>query len=258
MNIIETKTITKQLFTDDRTKHIPVCWVGGSGLGKTTQAKKLAEELQLPLVYLTVRTDDALGINMIRDGALHHVPHHKLAKVFDTPTFIYIDELNRADRYARAQVMELLGERTIGGEPVHPDTVVVVTVNPESEAYEVTELDQALKTRVVPIPVTFDAELSLQYAKENRLHAMVSYLQSVPDTLNEELVWHITKPDTRILEYLALVVQVSPTASEIVSFVLQDNASHFIGGVINPSTIDVYDVTAPRFGVDLKPSTRKV
>lgn len=257
MNIIEAKTLTNTLFTDNRTKHIPVCWVGGSGLGKTTQAKQLAKELKLPLVYLTVRTDDALGINLIKDGALHHIPHTKLASVFKKPSLIYIDELNRADRYARAQVMELLGERTIGGEPVHPDTVVVVTVNPESEAYEVTELDQALKTRVVPIPVSFDVALSKEYARERGLTGMYSYLEAAPDTLNEELVWHISKPDTRMLEYLSLITQVSAAASEVVTFVLQENAKYFIGTQINPDTAIVYDVASPRFGVGTKAAKQK-
>jgi hypothetical protein len=129
--------------------------------------------------------------------------------------------------------MELLGERTLGGVAIHPDCRLLVTVNPETSDYEVNELDQALKTRVVALPIHFDLQVSTEYAELHSLTAMAAFINACPDLMNEKLEWHIPKPDPRLLEYLALVTnEIGYDAREIVEFALKENACHFPTDVV--------------------------
>lgn len=229
MNIEQAKKTTISIFKDQPT--LAICWVGGSGIGKTETAQTLAEPLGLKWVYAPIRSEDAMGTNLpnAERTQMDFVPHTRLAQGFNTPCLLYFDEWNRIDRYARAAMLEVVGERTLGGRPLHPKTCILLTVNGEGDhggvSYDVTEVDQAAKTRCIPIPVHADAALSAQWAAGKGFVAMANWLQKHPEKLNEELVWHLPKPDPRILTKLnqLLLVEGIPAAlnNEIMDFVLK-------------------------------------
>lgn len=225
MNIEQARQVTVEIFNHDPS--LVVCWVGGSGLGKTTQAKQLPSFLHKTkeFIYAPIRTEDAMGMNLPSSdrSEMSFTPHSRLARAIQNPAVVYLDELNRVERYTRAALMELLGERTVGGIPLHPETNLLLTLNDESDAYDTIEGDKAFKTRVIPIPVRIDHELSKKYAIGKGFAQMAAYIQSFPETLNEELTWSI-KPDTRFLEYLnrvALIESIDMALSnEIMYFAL--------------------------------------
>jgi len=228
MNINQAKEITKEIFIHD--PKLVVCWVGGSGLGKTTMARALAEELAKPLVYAPIRTEDAMGLNMPNTArtSIEFMPHKRMADAIKKPSMIYLDEVNRVDRQSRTALMELLGERTIGGKPINAGTNILLTLNDESENYDTIEGDKAFKTRCIPIPVYFDANISIAYAKGKGFKRMEQFLIKNPQVLNEKLTWNM-KVDTRFLEYLDRLSQVNsiPVSlyNEVVNFSLEKNVA---------------------------------
>jgi len=231
MNIEKAKQVTIQIFKSK--PKIPICWVGGSGIGKTTMAKKIHEELNYDFIYLPLRTEDAMGLNLpnAKRDEVSFVAHERLRRAIKTKALIYIDEFNRMERYTRAAVMELIGERTVGGEPIHKDTIILLTMNDESENYETLEGDKAFKTRIVPIPVETDQEQLIGWANEKKYDKMAAYIQKFPETLNEELTWHLKRPDPRFLEYLQLVYDVNlPNTehNEIMKFALGEHAAPYM------------------------------
>lgn len=201
MNIKQAKEVTKAIFKSEPT--LVVCWVGGSGLGKTTMARDLCDDLGKKWAYAPIRTEDAMGLNLpnkARDE-IDFVPHRRMAAAVEEEAFIYVDELNRVDRHARTAVMELLGERSIGGIKLHPKSTILLTLNDESENYDTIEGDKAFKTRCVCLPVEFDADTSFEWAKKKGYARMADFIKKNPQALNEKVTWSV-KPDTRLLEYL--------------------------------------------------------
>lgn len=199
MNIIQAKELTIETF-----KHkpfIPLCWVGGSGIGKTTVAKEIAGEMGLNFSYVPLRSDDVMGLNLpSKDRSeINFIPHKRLHGALDKPTLLYLDEYNRADRYTRTALMELIGERTVGGTKLHPQSVLLITMNDEGEQYDTNECDQAYKTRCIHIPVMADSELSAKWAEEQGLAVMKDWLEKFPAQILEPLAWKAPKPDPRLL-----------------------------------------------------------
>ena len=185
---------------------IPIGWVGPSGVGKTTMAKKLAGELGKEFVYLPVRTDDVLGINLPNKGntEIEFVPHKRLKPAIDKPAIVYLDEVNRCDRYSRFALMELTGERTIGGYKLHPETNIIITCNDESEENDVNEVDNPFKTRIIPVPILGTLADTVKYAEQEQLPMLQAFFTRFPNLLNKEISWEM-KADRRFITYLSLV-----------------------------------------------------
>ncbi len=206
MNIEQAKNLITEIFS--QRSDIPLALVGGSGLGKTTVAKQIAETLNLPFIYLPVRTDDVLGFNLPdpKKDCVRFVPSERLRQAMEEPSLLYIDELNRADRYARAAVMELTGERTVAGQSLHPECRILLTMNPENKEHDVTEIDTANKSRMVPIPVEHSPQASIAWAQDNKCEGMVAFFAKFPQAFKEEVAWKFQAND-RFIYRLDLIRQ---------------------------------------------------
>ncbi len=260
MNILEAKELIRDIINHDTT--LNPCMIGGSGLGKSTIAEEIASETKRHYSYLPVRSDDALGINIPLKGTgkLFFIPHEKVQAAIDKPTLLFIDEINRADRYTRASLMELLSEKSAGGYKLHPESVVLLALNDESEKYDTIEQDQAFKTRVLPVPVQFDVEPSKEFARKNNYHAMMAFLEEYPDVCNEAIAWNIEKPDPRMLVRLNRLLNV-PTKrkykSEVIKFVLGKKAAPFLKP-LKTMNDEIVEKVASSVGSDLIGTLEKV
>lgn len=230
MNINNAITATTQIF-----KFTPfaVTWVGGAGAGKTTGARQVAVNLNLPLVDVPCRSDDAAGLNTVQNEKVKFTPHDRLAVAIDGPALIYIDELNRADRYVAQSLMSLLNpwERHVGGIPIHPASRVLVTINPESDNYDTRELDDAQKTRSVSIPIINDLQSILEYANRKNYQHMAAWIKKYGTKLNKKIIYEIPI-DSRLLEICQQIVNIKELKSahkaDIIQFMLGELAGPFL------------------------------
>lgn len=243
MNIEQAKNLIIEIF--EKRSDIPLALVGGSGLGKTTVAKEIANGLGLPFVYLPVRTDDVLGFNLpdSSNNFVRFVPSERLHKAMTEPCLLYIDELNRADRYARAAVMELTGERTVAGRALHPECRILLTMNPENKEHDVTEIDTANKSRMVPIPVEHSPQASIAWAQDNNCQGMVSFFAKYPQAFKEEVAWKFQAND-RFIYRLDLIRQCIKNCkdeyNELTTFCLGERAGPMLISGKNKIKVDSF------------------
>ena len=234
MNINEAYKTAKQHFQSNE-GWIPMAWVGPSGIGKTTLAKELSSALDMPMIYLPLRSDDVMGTNLPSEdkSKMSFIAHERLLPAIEEPCILYLDEINRADRYTRFALMELIGERTIGGKKLHPGSRILLTMNDESDNYDVNECDQAFKTRCIPVPVFDDLKCVIKYAEREKLPAIAQFYSQRSDLLNAEIAWDV-KPDRRFITYLAKVAQEGainkPALKEIISFCVDSDAIEIFCG----------------------------
>ena len=241
MNIEEATKLTITSLKADPA--LPLLWVGASGIGKTTCAKAVAEALNKPFIFVPVRAEDPLGLNLPDKtySKLRFVPHAHFQRAINEPCLLYIDELNRANLLTRNSIMELLGDtaqRTCGGHMLHPETSILISQNDESDCYDVFESDAASKGRIVAIPVHPDPELGKQYALQRGFTRMAAWIEVHGNKLKRELSWKIS-PDLRFLCMLErLFISASKEhrnlCDEVASFCLGPSAKAFISSVVAP------------------------
>ena len=228
MDITNTVTATTAIFALG-SPPISVCWVGGTGIGKTAEARRLAETLKLQLSYVPIRADDWAGliIPSTDKTRITFIPSDPLRLAMDTACLVYLDEINRVDQYSRAQLLEVIGERTIGGKSLHPDTRVLATCNPESAEYDTKISDNALKTRMIALPIvstraTTAAWMKKHHSAEETAWALSAY-DLAPELFNAgEVAWPLS-PNRRLLSMLVRIRRLGlPQNNEIMTFNLGD------------------------------------
>jgi hypothetical protein len=143
---------------------------GHPGVGKSTLAHALADELQLPLVDIRLAQRDPADLAGVwypdrERGVLTAFPPAWVVEARDRPTFIFLDEINAAvTRLQQAAAYQIVLERRVGDVRFHPDTVVMAAGNLEEDNAIVTTLSSALNNRFVHFDLRVDAASWLDWA----------------------------------------------------------------------------------------------
>ena len=109
---------------------------------------------------------DMIGLPELVDGVTRFAPNDWLLRACREPVVIFLDELNRATQEVQQCAFQLVLDRELNGNVLHPETRIFCAINDSAE-YQVTEMDPALLDRfwVVDLEPTKDDWIA--WAREN-------------------------------------------------------------------------------------------
>jgi len=181
LKISDAKRILRKLV---EVREVPVLLNGGSGVGKTSIVKEIAEELKMPLLdfRLSSETPENIGGVPIPDeNGNEEEPNEKqvleyfvkivnksLKPVFKGGAILFFDELNRSSGWVRNAVMSVFFERTLAGRELDERTVVLGAINTGKSYRDTEKLDYALLARFAIINIKPDFELAHTYVRNRQ------------------------------------------------------------------------------------------
>ena len=147
---------------------LPVLLSGTHGIGKSQYLEQYAEQrgwachvLDLSLLEAT----DLTGLPYREGGLTRFAPPASLPQPSDRPSLLVLEELNRCDRSVRQPCLQLLTTRRLNDYRLPAGCRIAACVNPVDGGYDVDELDPALASRFVTLPVVPDREAWVAWAK---------------------------------------------------------------------------------------------
>ena len=159
---------------------------GRHGVGKTAVVENLGEEFFVKTIILS-QTDPFLlgGLPWRRE-----VHTGEFQTIFATPDWItevreaadagrtpivFLDEFNRADRYAHAAALRLVNEKSISGHDLPENTVFFAAINPETDGDEdCSFLNDPTLDRWAHICVHVDSSAFFSWADESGINKNVT------------------------------------------------------------------------------------
>lgn len=131
---------------------------GGHGIGKSDLARLIAHiirvdifkmKFKFPVIdrRLSQQTDgDLMGLPSILGDSTRFNPPDWFKQACAEPVFLLLDEINRADRQTLQAAFQIVLDRELNGNKLHPETRVMSTINASTQ-YDINEMDPALLDR---------------------------------------------------------------------------------------------------------------
>jgi MoxR-like ATPases len=166
----------------------PVLLEGPTGIGKSEVVGQVAAELEVeyvPLDLSLLEPPDLTGLPIIEGGRTRFASPLMLPQ--DGKGILMVEELNRAERYIQQPVLQLLTARRLNQYELPPGWMICAAINPEHDAYQVTPLDPALRSRFLNLVVRADRKAWLQWAAENDVHPAVLELAREHDRFLDDV-----------------------------------------------------------------------
>ncbi len=158
---------------------ISVLLRGHPGVGKSTLAAALAEEMGLPLVDIRLSQRDPVDLCGVwfpdrERRVLESYPPAWAQEAAARPCFLFLDEINAAvTKLHQAAAYQIVLEKRVGDVRFHPGTVVMAAGNLEEDNAIVTQLSSALCNRFAHFTLKVDVPTWLQWAEHAGVHATV-------------------------------------------------------------------------------------
>ena len=169
---------------------IAVLAKGPTGIGKSHIFHSIGETLGLPVIdrRLSQMTEgDIIGLPELVDGVTRFAPVDWLIKACNEPVILFFDELNRATLEVQQCAFQIVLDRELNGNRLHPQTRVYAAVNEGSE-YQVLDMDPALLRRFWAIDLEPTTEDWLLWAsKRTDIPEVVqSFIKNNPNFLRHK------------------------------------------------------------------------
>ena len=173
--------------------NISILVKGKHGIGKSEVIHQLADQLGLELIdrRMSQMTEgDLVGLPKLEDGVTRFIPAEFVKAACDRPVFLFLDEVNRATQEVQQGVFQLVLDRQLNGNRLHPDTRVAAAVNVGGN-YQVTEMDPAFIDRffVADLDPTVEDFFAHAETRPEKLGGpvhrdMISFLKERPSRLD--------------------------------------------------------------------------
>jgi SpoVK/Ycf46/Vps4 family AAA+-type ATPase len=158
---------------------ISVLLRGHPGVGKSSLAARLAEELDLPLVDIRLAQRDPADLCGVwfpdREARqLVSFPPSWAVEAASRPCLLFLDEINAAvTKLHQAAAYQIVLERRVGELRLHPQTAILAAGNLEEDEAIVTPLSSALCNRFAHFIMRVDATAWGEWAEDAGIESSV-------------------------------------------------------------------------------------
>lgn len=150
---------------------------GGHGIGKSALAKKLARTLKTksgqPLRLIDKRLaqlteGDIIGLPKMNEETkvTEWFPPDWIRMACDQPCLLFLDEGNRATGEVMQASFQLVLDRCLGENKLHPDSRIFMAINSDVRLYQVAELDPAYRDRFWQCDLTPSVEEWIEWGRD--------------------------------------------------------------------------------------------
>lgn len=189
---------------------------GHPGVGKSTLAQTLAQELGLPLIDIRLAQRDPSDLCGVwfpdKDTrTLIAYPPAWARQAAETPCLVFLDEINAAvSKLHQAAAYQIVLEKRVGELAFHPGTLVLAAGNLEEDNAIVTSLSSALANRFAHFVLRVDAEAWLAWGTSHGIDSSVlAYIAlDGKDALYEQPEGELAFPSPRSWEMASRVLAV--------------------------------------------------
>jgi hypothetical protein len=162
---------------------------GPHGIGKSQLVAVIGSEIEvdgnkgLPLIdrRLAQMTEgDIIGLPELVDGVTRFCPVDWILRACREPVALFLDEINRATIEVQQCAFQLVLDRELNGNKLHPETRIFCAVNASPE-YQVNEMDPALLDRFWTVDLEPTTEDWITWAQENSIDdVLIDFIRHYP------------------------------------------------------------------------------
>ena len=156
---------------------------GPHGIGKSNLVAQIAADvyvagsdtLGLPLIdrRLAQMTEgDIIGLPELVDGVTRFCPVDWLLRACREPVLLFLDEINRATIEVQQCAFQLVLDRELNGNQLHPETRIFCAINASAE-YQVNDMDPALLDRFWTVDLEPTTADWIAWAEDNEIDPVV-------------------------------------------------------------------------------------
>ena len=170
----------------------PVCIWGKPGIGKTQLIKDFAKDNGYEFAYCAPaqfeEMGDFHGIPYVVDGkTVYHTPKW-VPSESNKPGILLIDDFNRADDRILRGLMQLLQNNGLMSWTLPDNWRIICTANPEGSDYSITNLDDAMLTRMMHITMRFEPKEWAMWALKNNVDERgIDFVLTYPEMTDGKL-----------------------------------------------------------------------
>ena len=159
---------------------------GGYGIGKSEAVAQLASEyFKLPMIdrRLSQMTEgDLLGLPSTDGNVTRFNPPDWIRAACLAPHVLFLDEINRATPEVTQAAFQLVLDRQLNGNVLHPESRVFTAINASAE-YQVNEVDPALLDRFFVVDLEADLSEFLTHLGPTFPDLLKEFLTQQPNAL---------------------------------------------------------------------------
>ena len=183
----------------------PICIWGTHGIGKTEMVLDFARRNNYTHVYCAPAQFEEMGdlhgipetydptpelpnsgdeYTVYRPPAWLSEAMKEAEKHPERPGLLILDDFNRAESRILQGCMQLLQLHALFSWSLPPNWQIVLTANPEGGQYTVTEMDDAMLTRMLHVTMKFDATSWATWAVDNKIDSRgIDFILTYPEVV---------------------------------------------------------------------------